>query len=95
MTTGRARGDIRSSFAAHCVPIHSGRSALAYQRGLRIRHGANDGEHGPAHGTVGVHLILDADKAHAEMTEPSSAISRCRVLRANRSNFQTSTQSIS
>ena len=49
--------------------FHSGGHALADQRGLKFRHGADDGEHRPAHGAVGVHLILDADKAHAEMIE--------------------------
>jgi hypothetical protein len=44
---------------------HTGGHALADQRGFQLGHGADDGEHRPAHGGVGVHLILDADKADA------------------------------
>ena len=36
---------------------------------FQFGHGADDGEHRPAHGAVGVDLILDADEAHAEMVE--------------------------
>lgn len=32
-------------------------------------HGADDGEHCPTHGAVGIDLILDADEAHAELVE--------------------------
>ena len=69
VTTGGARGGL---------PIRLPRTRAAFipavtrsliSEDLKFRHGADDGEHGPAHGTVGVHLILDADKAHAEMIE--------------------------
>jgi hypothetical protein len=74
---------------------HSRGYALANERRLQLGHGADDGEHRAAHRAVGVDLILDADKAHAEMVKFFQRRSRCRVLRAKRSNFQTNTQSMS
>jgi hypothetical protein len=56
---------------------HTGSYPLADQRGLRFGHGADDGEHGPAHGTVGVDLILDADEANAGMIE---LLRRCQQV---------------
>src|SRR5215207_2569446 len=48
---------------------HAGGHALADERGLPFGHRADDGEHRPAHRALGVDLILDADKAHAEVVE--------------------------
>src|SRR3954469_2860238 len=48
---------------------HAGGHALADERGLQLGHRADDGEHRPAHRAFGVDLILDADKAHAEVVE--------------------------
>jgi hypothetical protein len=73
---------------------HAGSHALAEERRLQFGHGADDSEHCPTHGAVGIHLILDADEAHPKVLNSSSASSRGRVLPAKRSNFQTSTQSI-
>ena len=51
-----------------CGP-HSGGDTLADQRRFQFGHGANDGEHCPAHGAFGVDLILYAYEAHAQMVE--------------------------
>ncbi len=48
---------------------HPGGDALADQGRLEFGHGADDGEHGPAHRAVGIDLILHADEADAEMVE--------------------------
>ena len=46
---------------------HAGGHAFADERGLQFGHGADDREHCSTHRAVGIHLILDADEAHAEM----------------------------
>ncbi len=44
-------------------------TSFADERGLQVGHRADDGEHSPPHGAVGVNLILHADEAHSEMVE--------------------------
>ena len=48
---------------------HARFDALRNQRGLQLRHRANDGEHRFPHGALRVNLILKTDKADAEMVE--------------------------
>ena len=55
--------------AARLSRPHAGGDTLADQRGLQLGHGADDGEHRPAHRAAGVHLVLNADEAHAEVVE--------------------------
>jgi hypothetical protein len=55
--------------AARLGGPHAGGDALADQRRLKLGHGADDGEHRPAHRAGGVHLVLHADKANAEVVE--------------------------
>src|SRR5262245_29247944 len=43
--------------------------ALRNQRGLQLRHRPNDSEHRFAHRTLRVDLVLEADKADAQMVE--------------------------
>ena len=74
---------------------HAGGHAFADERGLQFGHGADDGEHRSTHWAVGVYLILTLMKRTPRWLNSSSATNRWRVLRAKRSNFQTSTQSIS
>src|SRR3954468_17575499 len=56
-------------FAGGFGRAHAGGHALADERGLQFGHRADDGEHRPAHRAIGVDLILDADKSHAEVVE--------------------------
>src|SRR3954462_11285992 len=56
-------------FAACFGRAHAGGHALADERGLQFSHRTDDGEHRPAHRAIGVDLILDADKSHAEVVE--------------------------
>ena len=64
----RHRGPPQVS-AARLGGPHAGSDALADERGFQFGHGADDGEHGPAHRAVRVHLVLHTDEAHAEMVE--------------------------
>src|SRR5215210_5098955 len=48
---------------------HTGGDALADERRFQLGHGADDGEHGAAHGAVRVDLVLNAYKAHPEVVE--------------------------
>jgi hypothetical protein len=56
-------------FATRFRGPHSGGDTLADQRRFQFGHGADDGEHRPAHGTFGIDLILYAYEAHAQMVE--------------------------
>src|ERR1041385_843948 len=48
---------------------HAGFDALRNQRGLQLRHCPNDREHRFPHRALRVDLILETDKANAEMVE--------------------------
>ena len=65
----RWRGGPAEMPAARLGGPHPGGHALADQRQLQLGHGADDGEHRPAHRAAGVDLILDADEAHPEVVE--------------------------
>src|SRR6266700_5528011 len=66
---------------------HASFDALRNQRGLQLGHRPNDGEHGFAHRALRVDLVLEADKADAQMLNSSKACKRWATLRAKRSNF--------
>src|SRR5215217_6087490 len=55
--------------AARLSGPHTGGDALADERRFQLGHGADDGEHGAAHGAVRVDLVLNAYKAHPEVVE--------------------------
>src|ERR1700730_18222953 len=56
-------------FATRFRGPHSGGDALADQRRFQFGHGADDGEHRPAHGTFGIDLILYAYSLLPQMLE--------------------------
>ena len=48
---------------------HASRHTLANEGRFQLGHRADDGEHGPAHGAIGINLVLNTDEAHREVLE--------------------------